>query len=287
MGSCRRAALIHSRAGAHSGSDMESLDPPPPLLTLGRCLLGGATIAAGLMQLVLGRFVRLVPEPTLWKPFPPAAAYLIGVLLVALGLAVLAGRLARTAATVLSGLLLANVLLFVATMIHNPAVDTPFLRGLMYTNPLKCLALVGGCAMVAARWPDRMRRRGIGRLEPLAPALLALFLIVCGLQHFWYRAFVDTMVPAWIPPGQRFWTLFTGVALCAGGAGILVPRTARLAATLSGAMILSWVPLLHVPRAIAGPGRPNETSGVFEATALGGVALMVAATRRRETLAVP
>jgi uncharacterized membrane protein len=262
---------------------MESLDPR--LLTLGRCLLGGATIAAGLMQLVLGRFVRLVPEPTLWKPVPPVAAYLVGALLVALGLGILTARLARTAATVLSGLLLSNVVLFVATMIRNPVVDTPFLRGFMYTNPLKCLALVGGCAIVAGRWPDRGRGlpigRGIGRVEAWAPALLALFLLVCGVQHFWYHAFVETMVPAWIPPGQRFWTLFTGAALCAGGLGILVPRTARLAALLSGAMILSWVPLLHVPRAIAGPGRPNETSGVFEATALGGIALMVGATRRR------
>jgi hypothetical protein len=50
---------------------------------------------------------------------------------------------------------------------------------------------------------------------------------------------------------------------------------------LSGAMILSWVPLLHVPRALAGPDRANESAGVLEATALGGVALMVGATRRR------
>jgi hypothetical protein len=84
--------------------------------------------------------------------------------------------------------------------------------------------------------------------------------------------------------GQRFWTLFTGTALLAGGVGVLVPRTARLAALLSGAMILSWVPLLHVPRALAGPDRPGETSGVLEATALGAVALMVSATRSKESV---
>jgi uncharacterized membrane protein len=257
------------------------VDAEAPLLTTGRCLLGAATAASGVVQLLLGRFVRLVPEPTMWTPVPAAAAYAMGAVLVVLGLAILSGRLARTAATVLSSLLLVNVLLFLATMIRNPVVDTPFLRGFMYTNPLKCLALAGGCAIVASRWQDAMRGRGVGRLEPLAPALLALFLIVCGIQHFWYRAFVETLVPAWIPPGPRFWTLFTGAALCAGGVGILVPRTARLAALLSGAMILSWVPLLHVPRALAGPDRPNETAGVLEATALGGVALMVGATRRR------
>lgn len=259
-------------------------DATPPLLTIGRCLLGAAVVAAGLMQLALGRFVRIVPEPTLWTPVPAIAAYLLGALLVAIGLAILAARLARTAATVLGGLLLVNVLLYLATMIRNPVVDTPFLRGFMYTNPLKCVALVGGCAIVASRWPDRMRDRGAARLERLAPALLALFLVVCGIQHFWYRAFVYSLVPAWIPPGQHFWTLFTGVALFAGGVGVLVPRTARLAALLSGAMILSWVPLLHVPRALAGPDRPGETAGVLEATALGAVALMVAATRSKESI---
>jgi uncharacterized membrane protein len=260
-------------------------DAQSPLLTLGRCLLGAAIVAAGLMQLVLGRFVRIVPEPTMWTPFPPIAAYVMGAVLVAIGLGILTGRLARTAATVLSGLLVVDLFLYLATMIRNPVVDTPFLRGFMYTNPLKCVALIGGCAIVANRWPDRMRGlvsgQGVGRLEALAPALLALFLVVCGIQHFWYRAFVYTLVPAWIPPNQHFWTLFTGVALAAGGVGVLVPRTARLAALLSGAMILSWVPLLHVPRAVAGPDRPGETSGVLEATALGAVALMVAATRSK------
>ena len=258
-------------------------DPESPLLTTGRCLLGAAIVAAGLMQLVLGRFVRIVPEPTLWTPLPAIAAYVMGAVLVAIGLGILTARLARTGATVLGGLLLVNVLLHLATMIRNPVVDTPFLRGFMYTNPLKCLALVGGCAIVARRWPDRLRGLGVGRLAWAAPALLALFLVVGGIQHFWYRAFVDALVPAWIPPGQRFWTLFTGTALFAGGAGILVPRTSRLAALLSGAMILSWVPLLHVPRALAGPDRPGETAGVLEATALGAVALMVAATRTKES----
>jgi uncharacterized membrane protein len=257
------------------------MTPDRPLpLTLGRCLLGAATLAAGLMQLALGRFVRLVPEPTMWTPVPSAFAYLMGAVLVVLGVGILWGRFASRAATVLSGLLAVDLLLYLATMLKNPVVDTPFLRGFMYTNPLKCVTLIGGCAIVAAHWPDRTRD-GIARLDTAAPALLALFLVVCGFQHFWYRAFVYTLVPAWIPPSQPFWTLFAGAALIAGGVGTLVPRTARLAATLSGAMILSWVPLLHVPRAVAGPDHAGETAGVLEATALGAVALMVGATRRR------
>ena len=67
------------------------------------------------------------------------------------------------------------------------------------------------------------------------------------------------------PGGQRFWTYFAGVALIAGGLGLVVRPTARLAAGLSALMIFSWVFLVHIPRALAGPNHANETAGVFEA----------------------
>lgn len=168
-------------------------------------------------------------------------------------------------------------------MVVNPLIDRPFLRGFMWTNPLKCLALVGGAAILAGRLSDERRVlfplvTGIGRLERFSAVFLALFLVVCGMQHFAYSDFVTGLVPFWIPR-PRFWTYFTGVALIAGGSGILVPRTARLAASLSALMIFLWVLLLHIPLALVGPHRANETAGVFEALALSGVALMVAGTR--------
>jgi uncharacterized membrane protein len=101
---------------------------------------------------------------------------------------------------------------------------------------------------------------------------------VCGVQHYVYREFVDRLVPAWLP-ATRFWTLFAGASLVAGGLGVLVPRTARLAATLSALMIFLWVLMLHIPRAFAEPEHAFETAGVFEALALSGVSLIVAATR--------
>lgn len=83
------------------------------------------------------------------------------------------------------------------------------------------------------------------------------------------------MVPAWMP-GLRFWTYFTGTALIAGGLGMMVPKTRRWAATLSGLMIFLWVWMVHIPRAAADLGNASETSGIFEALALSGVAFLVA-----------
>lgn len=236
-------------------------------LSVGRAFLGAATLASGILQLVIGAFVRLVPKLPAWVPAPSALAYVVGVVLIVTGLRILLDRTARAAATLLAAMLVFDVLfLYLPQMIATPGVDRPFLRGYMWTNPLKCLALLGGAAIL------------MGRI-PIGAVFLSVFLIVCGLPHFVYADFVLTLVPSWIPPGQRFWTWFTGVALIAGGVGILVPRTARLAAMMSALMIFLWVLLLHIPRALAGPQHAFETAGIFEALALSGVALLVAGNR--------
>jgi uncharacterized membrane protein len=262
---------------------METSTAALSALSLGRTFFGAATLASGVLQLTTGDFVRLVPKLPSWVPAPSALAYLAGVVLVAIGLAILSGRMARPALSLLGVMILLDVVLvYVPQMVSNPEMDRPFLRGFMWTNPLKALALVGGAAMLAALpGPERPKAalvRAFARLEPLGAWLLALFLLVCGIQHFVYSDFVTTLVPSWIP-AQRFWTYFAGVALIAGGAGLLVPKTARLAATLSASMIFLWVLLLHIPRALAGPNHANETAGVFEALAISGVALIVAGTR--------
>jgi uncharacterized membrane protein len=256
------------------------MEKPATPLFVGRILIGVATLASGVLQLVIGDFVRLVPKRPAWVPLPSVWAYLAGVVLVAIGLAVLSGRMARPAATLLGlMILLMVVLLYGPSLVWSAEIDRPYLRGFMWTNPLKSLALAGGTAILAALpGPERPLAalvRVFAKLEPLAPWLLALFLVVCGIQHFVYSDFVTTLVPSWMPE-QRFWTYFTGVALVAGGAGIVVPKTARLAATLSALMVFLWVLLLHIPRALAGPNHAFETAGVFEALAVSGVALLVA-----------
>jgi uncharacterized membrane protein len=248
--------------------------------SLGRVFFGVATTASGVLQLVIGDFVRLVPKWPAWVPVPSAWAYLAGVALVAIGFAVLSGRMTRTAASLLGlMILLMVVLLYGPSLVWSAEIERPFLRGFMWTNPLKSLTLAGGAAILAAvpgsERPFAPLVRAFTRLKPLAPWLLALFLAVCGIQHFVYCDFVTTLVPSWIPE-PRFWTFFTGIALVAGGAGILVPKTARLAAILSALMILLWVVLLHIPRALAGPNHAFETAGVFEALAVSGIALLIA-----------
>src|SRR5678809_171304 len=110
-----------------------------------------------------------------------------------------------------------------------------------------------------------------------AAVTLGIFLLICGAQHLVYAGFVDGLVPAWIPPSQRFWTIFTAVALLAGGLGVMLPWTRRLAGLAVGVMIFLWVPLVHLARTLA-EKNAFARAGAFEALALAGVAWIHAAS---------
>jgi uncharacterized membrane protein len=145
--------------------------------------------------------------------------------------------------------------------------------GVAWTNLGKGLVLTGGVLAVAALVDANPAFTWAGRLT------LGAFMISSGIQHFLFPQFVKTLVPAWIPPSQIFWTYFAAVALIAGGLGLMVPWTTRLAALLSGLMIFLWVLLLHVPRALAASDAAqvkNEWIAVFEALAFSGLAFVLA-----------
>ncbi len=102
-------------------------------------------------------------------------------------------------------------------------------------------------------------------------------MVLAGVQHFVYAAFVAGLVPVWIP-GALVWTYLTGVALIAGGLGLFLKPTRHRAALLSGLMILSWVVLLHLPRAFAAGADESlsEWTALFEALAFAGTAFILA-----------
>ena len=81
---------------------------------------------------------------------------------------------------------------------------------------------------------------------------------------------MQTLVPRFVG-FPYFWTCFAAVALLGGGIGMLVPRTRRLACTMTGWMVFSWVFLVHV-MLIFTVG-PQEWMGVFEALGISGVCL--------------
>jgi uncharacterized membrane protein len=244
--------------------------------TLGRLFFAISMVAFGIQQLMTAAFVRLVPPLPAWMPSHSFWAYLAGILLILAGVAIGTEHKARWAAAVLGVMLILSIL-----FLHLPKAFTNPQAGFMWTNPAKALAMLGGVILLAGslREEERDRSSVLARLfrslTPLAPLFFGGFLILGGIQHFVYADFVMKLVPAWIP-SPRFWVYLTGIALIAGGVGLLVPKTQRLAATMVGIMILLWVLLLHIPRALANLQDAGEMSGVFEALALSGAAFILA-----------
>ena len=113
------------------------------------------------------------------------------------------------------------------------------------------------------------------KITTLGRIFIAIALVVFGVQHFMYGAFVAGLVPAWMP-GRLFWAYFVGVAFFAAAAGVFYQRLARPAATLLGVMFFLFVVLLHIPRIAGHSSDGNEWTSGFVALAMCGGAWVLA-----------
>ena len=252
------------------------------LTTIGRIFFATALVRLGVEHLIFGEFVTGRAPP--WPAAVPGGlvwASLTGIAFVAFGSAILAGKHARLAAVLAGALICAWALLR-----HIPVIAADSLLAPTWTLAGKALTLFGGAWAIAATLPPVEGRRSApvvrllnARQEFLTLGRLALgiFLIITGIQHFRFTEFVSSLVPAWIPGSDVFWTYFAGVALIAGGIGLLVPWTARLAALLSGGMVFSWFWIVHIPRMLTSV---SDAIAVFEALAVSGIAFVLAGSPR-------
>ncbi len=234
------------------------------LTALGRVFYALGLIGIGIQHFIFSDFIAvMIPY---WPPSIPGRefwAWGLGLALVAAGCALALDLRVGTTAIVLG-----TVIVVWVVADHLPFTLSGHPGSLaVWSNPLKALTLAGGAWVMSGR--DNLV--AVGRF------FLAVMLVVFGVTHFVYPAFVATLVPAWIP-WHSFWTYFAGVALIAAGLALITGIQARLAALLLGTMIFLWFLVLHIPRAIADPhsGRGNEWTSVFEALAFSGIAFILA-----------
>ena len=244
----------------------------------GRLFFAIGLAGFGILQFIYGDFVP--GRAPAWPPAIPGRlvwAFASGAILIGAGAAIASGVRARSGALA-SG----TIIVIWALLRHLPGlVANP--HGITLTASGKALALSGGAFAVAGSLAVNRRSFEDAWFLYLGRCCLGAFMMLGGIQHFIYPDFVAALIPAWIP-GHPFWVYFAAVALIAGGAGLIFPQTARLAAALSGLMLLLWVVLLHVPRAVAAadPQRRNEWTAVFEALAMAGIAWVAAGSLPRE-----
>jgi uncharacterized membrane protein len=241
------------------------------LFGFGRCVFAAAIIALGIETLVCARNVSrslgaqysVIPVIP-WLPAIPWVACLLGATWILCGVGFLFGATRRPAALIFGGLFF--VLTLVLDVPKNAAsIGNISLRtGVFEPFALACLA-----------WLLPGPRAIPGWLERVSRYLLALSLIIFGVDHFLALGFIATLIPKWIP-WHVFWVAFFGIAFIASGLSIGLNILQRWAAAGIGLMFAIWVFTLHLPRVLGLyriPGaqhNPNEWSSLFIAIALWG-----------------
>jgi uncharacterized membrane protein len=256
------------------------------LLRSGRWIFCFAIIALAVQTIVcfhrslpsLGTNTHCIPA----LPFLPAVpwiAILFGVLWIACGTGLLVEHWRRA-----SALILGFSYIF-WTLVHTlpKYIALPGDMGLrtVVFEPLAlaCIAfLLPGPGEVSA-WLTRASR-----------IVVAVAMIVFGVDHFLGLAFIGSLLPGWIP-WHQFWVAVFGVVFIAGGVGIGVGILERWSWAAIGLMFAVWVITLHLPRTLgfySVPGAitdPNEWSSLFIAIGLWGGPWAIAAAERPGTVA--
>ena len=241
------------------------------LPNLGSHVYGLAAIGLGLIGLVWGDL------PTVWWPIQTlgtvphreAVASTVAVLLL-LGGAVIQWR--RTAR---AGLVALTILYFIAASLWLPrVVGFPRIFGTWLGFAEQFALVVAGIVAYAFLSPHdtvwAVRTSQIGRF------LFGICVVVFGLAHFFALPETSKMVPNWLPPGQKFWAIATGVAFLLAAGAMLSGIRAVLASRLLTAMLITFGALVWAPSLFAHPGVHMVWAGNAINLALVGAAWTVA-----------
>lgn len=244
-------------------------------------LLARNTFAVGVLfvggvYLLFGEAVtRLMQAWPDGLPGRPFWAHIVGGLIVLLAVSTLAGWRPR-----LVWIAIGTIVVLAVACLGLPRALRAGDFGDAWLNVFKWLTFASAAFMMADTLPAEGHRSLIDAWVRIwvrfARWLFAAFMIGAAYLHLSFpQPIAEHFIPAWIPWGV-FWVYFTAATLTAGGLGILLPPVARLAALLSGLMILLFSPLVHLPLALADPRNPGEWSGVVECIAFAAFAFVLA-----------
>lgn len=246
---------------------------------LARHLFAGSLVFLGALHVIFGeQLARMMQAWPAGLPGRPYWAHLMGALIATCASMLFVRGRERDGAVALAVLLMLPVL-----GLHLPRAVPSGTFGNAWLVVAKWLALAVGPLVVASHvptlrkvpWRDRAIRLGAS----LAPWLMGAFMVTSAVMHVRYAPFVVELMQPWMP-WRLFWVYFSALALTAGGVGLVVPRTARLAALLSSLMILLWFFLVHTPRMLIQPLGPVGWSEMGESLAFSAMAFLLAARVR-------
>lgn len=113
--------------------------------------------------------------------------------------------------------------------------------------------------------------------------LLAIVMIVFGIQHFRHPREMMNFVPPFLPGGE-IWVTFVGIAFLLAALSFILNRYVALAAYLLAAMLLLFVLLVHFPNYRDGGDaemRQLALVNLLKDTAIAAFALYIAANAQK------
>jgi len=256
------------------------------ITSIGRIFFAIGMIGFCILILIDGDFVvaRSMNPPPMF-PGKMIISYFSGVVFLLTGLLIIIRKWSAIPA------LCCAIIIFIWGLSRNvPEAFSDQLLGGLWTNTFKAFAIGGGALILVASYAIEDRSPGnfflpegwTGNLITVGQFLIAMFLLLCGIQHFKFIDFVANFIPAYIP-GHYFWAGFTGVALILAGIGLMIRGTAFSASLAAGIMLFLWVILLHIPMSVMDPGNIRSWTGVCEALTISGVLLILAGAMKNKS----
>ena len=217
----------------------------------GVTFLAVAATAYGIACLLHGDFAIF------WQPVPQSLplrqplAYLSAGLLILGGAGLLIARTLRPAAMLLLALFALYDLCYLLKLIGPPA------------SPAALLGLAEQSSVVVGIWAIFLRARAGGSAGvATARIVFGICSLLFALAHFAGLKQTAQMVPAWMPGGQVFWAVATGLGHLAVGLALIANRLAVLATRIGAFMYLCFALFSWLLGAVAHPTEWLRWAGV-------------------------
>jgi uncharacterized membrane protein len=216
--------------------------------------------------------MRIVPR---WLPGPLFWTYFVGAAWLAAAISFIAWKHVRWSAS-----LVALLMVIIVVTIDLPNVPKGMHERLFWTLFVRELAFGSGAMVLAgSEWQSSRNALGTAFIW-IGRVFVAGVFVFYAIEHFLFPRFVpgvplEKLTPPWMPAPVLI-SYVVGITLLVAAVGLIIPRTVRIAAAGSGAVLLLltvffYVPILvteiHIPLAVEGVNYVGDTM-LFAATAL-------------------
>jgi uncharacterized membrane protein len=219
-------------------------------------------------QLVWGDFGTNWHPVRATVPYRLELLYITGMALMSAGLAVQWRRTNRAGLIALGVLYLLAALLWLPRMIGFPELFGVW-SGFAEQFSMVVAVVLTLAATRAGEGTTSATMRG-------ARFMFGLCVLAFGMAHFTALEETARMVPAWVPPGQRFWAIATGAAMFLAGMSLMAGILAVQAAWSFTALLMSFGVFVWAPRLFLAPHKHNTWAGNSINLAMAAGAWMVA-----------